>query len=294
MAAQTGRELAQLTALLHGSTIVSPVAMLVSPDSRWAQQIQPGVKDFDYDRQLHDFYDAFRRDGVNVDVAFPPSDLSAYRIVVAPALYVTDQALSDKLHAFVKNGGTLILTFRSGVKDEHNVVTDHTLPGPFADIAGVAIHEFDPQINEEQEILGLGESRFPARTWSDILEPTTARMVATYGKGYYAGKPAVTENSVEKGLVYYVGTESKSPLFYDRLIAVAARKSRVALNAGIPAGVEVAVRQKGEKKIVFVLNYNCTEQTVPMDQAYQNALTGKPEPMDVQIPPFDLKVLTTP
>ena len=294
IAAQTGRELAQLTALLHGSKVASPVAILVSPDSRWAQQIQPGVKDFDYDRQLHDFYDAFRRDGVNVDVAFPPSDLASYRIVVAPALYVTDQALSDKLHAFVKNGGTLILSFRSGVKDEHNVVTDQTLPGPFADIAGVAIHEFDPQINEEQEILGLGESRFPARTWSDILEPSTARVVATYGKGYYAGKPAVTENSVEKGLVYYVGTESKSPLFYDRLIAVAARKSRVSLSARIPAGVEVAVREKGEKKIVFVLNYNSTEQTVPMDQAYQNALTGKPEAMDVQIPPYDLKVLTTP
>ena len=294
MAAQTGRELAQLTALLHGSKVVSPVAMLVSPDSRWAQQIQPGVKDFDYDRQIHDFYDAFRRAGVNVDVAFPPSNLTSYRIVVAPALYVTDQALSEKLHAFVKNGGTLILTFRSGVKDEYNVVTDQTLPGPFADIAGVAIHEFDPQINEEQEILGLGESRFPARTWSDILEPTTARVVATYGKGYYAGKPAVTENSIEKGLVYYVGTESKSPLFYDRLIAVAARKSRVALSARLPAGVEVSVREKGGKKIVFVLNYSGSEQTVPMDESYQNVLTGKPEAMDVQIPPYDLKVLTTP
>jgi beta-galactosidase len=168
--AQTGKELAQLTPLIHGSKVVSPVAMLVSPDSRWAQQIQPGVEDFQYDRQLHDFYDAFRRAGVSVDVAFPPSDLSAYRIVVAPALYVTDPALTGKLHAFVKNGGTLILTFRSGVKDEHNVVTDQTLPGPFADIAGVAIHEFDPQLNEEQEVVGPGESSFPTRTWSDILE----------------------------------------------------------------------------------------------------------------------------
>ena len=61
----------------------------------------------------------------------------------------------------MKNGGTLILTFRSGVKDEHNVVTDRTLPGPFADIAGVAIHEFDPQINEEQEIVGPGEYALP-------------------------------------------------------------------------------------------------------------------------------------
>jgi beta-galactosidase len=290
--AQTGKELQQLAPLLHGSTVISQVALLVSPDSRWAFQIQPGVEDFEYDRQLHDFYDAFRRAGVSMDVVFPPSDLSAYRIVVAPALYVSDQALANKLSAFVKNGGTLILTFRSGVKDEHNVVTDRTLPGPFADIAGVAIHEFDPQINEEQEIVGPGDSRFPARTWSDILDASTAKTVATYGKGYYAGKPAVTENQAGKGWVYYVGTESKSPFFYDRLVSLAATKSLLALNQKIPTGVEVAIRQKSGKKIVFVLNYTGTEQTVPLDQAYRNALTGKTESMDVQIPAYQVKILT--
>ena len=250
------------------------------------------MEDFQYDRQLHDFYDAFRRAGVNVDVAFPPSDLSAYRIVVAPALYVTDQALVDKLTAFVKNGGTLILTFRSGVKDEHNVVTDRTLPGPFADIAGVAIHEFDPQINEEQEIVGPGRialphpllvrhsrslhGQSPGDLWQGLLRRQTGRH------GEQAGK----------GRVYYVGTESKSPLFYDRLIALAAKKSLVALNARIPPGVEVAVRQKAGRKIIFVMNYTGTAQTVPLDQAYQNALTGKTEPMDVQIPAYEVKVLT--
>ncbi|MBZ5671197.1 MAG: beta-galactosidase [Acidobacteriia bacterium] len=126
--ARTGKELGQLTELLHGSKVVSPVAVLVSPDSRWAFEIQPLVEDFHYDRQLHDFYDAFRRAGISVDVAFPQSDISAYRVVAAPALFVTDQTLADKLGAFVTNGGTLILTFRSGVKDEHNVVTNRTLP----------------------------------------------------------------------------------------------------------------------------------------------------------------------
>jgi beta-galactosidase len=291
--AKVGKELEQITDLVHGSKVVSPVAVLVSPDSRWAFQIQPAVNDFQYERQLHDYYDAFRRAGVSADVAFPPSDLSPYRVVVAPALFVSDQALANKLAGFVKNGGTLILTFRSGVKDEHNVVTDQTLPGAFAELAGVAIHDFDPQINEEQEVVGLGEVRFPTRTWSDILDPTTAKVLATYGKGYYAGKPAVTENNAGKGVAYYVGTESTSPIFYDRLVALVARKSLLALNEKIPAGVEVAVRQKAGKKIVFVLNYTSAEQTVPLDQVYQNALTGKTEPMDVQVPAYDVKVLTT-
>ena len=290
--AQTGKELQQLTPLLHGSKVVSPVALLNSPDSRWALENQPGVEGFQYDQQLQDFYDAFRRAGVNVDVAFPPSDLSAYHIVVAPALYVADQALVDKLTAYVRNGGTLILTFRSGVKDEHNVVTDRTLPGPFAELAGVAIHEFDPQINEEQEIVGPGDTHFPTRYWSDILSPSSAKVLATYGKGYYAGRPAMTVNHAGKGQVYYVGTESKSPVFYDRLISLATQKSLVAINARIPPGVEVAVREKEGRKIIFVLNYTGTPQTVPLEQAYLNVLTGQTEPMDVQIPAYEVKVLT--
>lgn len=291
--ARTGKELGKLTELLHGSKVVSPVAMLISPDSRWAFEIQPLVEGFSYDRQFHDFYDAFRRAGVSVDVAFPQSDVSTYRVVVAPSLFVADQRLDDKLTAFVTNGGTLILTFRSGVKDEHNVVTNRTLPGAFAELTGVAIHDFDPQLNEEQEVMGPGEQHFPARVWSDILEPTSAKVVAYYGKGYYAGKAAVTENSVGRGLVYYVGTESASPFFYDRLIASAAQKNTLALNSKIPQGVEVAARQKPGTKILFLLNYTSSPQTVPLDQACHNALTGKTEPMDVQVLPYDVKVLTT-
>ena len=290
---QTGKELGQLTELLHGSKVVSPVALLVSPDSRWAFEIQPLAEGFDYDRELHNFYDAFRRAGVGVDVAFPGSDLSSYRMVVAPCLFVTDQALTSKLTAYVKNGGTLILTFRSGVKDQHDVVTDRTLPGAFADLAGVAIHEFDPQINEEQEVMGPGETLFPTRVWSDILEPTTAKVIVNYGKGYYAGKAAVTENAREKGWVYYVGTESSSPFFYDRLVARAAEKSSVPLNAKLPFGVEVATREKGRMKILFVLNYTSQPQTVPLDQAYHNVMTGATEPMDMQIPAYEVKVLTS-
>ncbi len=130
------------------------------------------------------------------------------------------------------------------------------------------------------------------RCWSDILDPSTAKVLATYGKSYYAGKPAVTMNNFGKGHVYYVGTESKSPLFYDRLIALAARTSAVALNDKIPAGVEVSVRQKGGKPIVFIMNYTGTAQTVPLDRSYKNALTGTTEPMDVEIPAYDVKVLT--
>ncbi len=291
---QTGRELAQIGELLRGSKVVSPAALLVSPASRWAFHIQPLVKEFNYNRQLHLYYDAFRRNGISVDVVFPQSDFSSYKMIVAPSLFVADRALVEKLKDFVRNGGTLILSYRSGVKDEHNVFTDQTLPGPFLEMVGAAIHDYDPHTNQEQEIVDPDGNRYPAQVWFDILEPSTAETLSTYGKGYYAGKAAITENRFGKGRVFYVGTETSSTNFYTTGVASVAKHDGILAGPSLPEGVEMAVREKPGKKIIFLLNYTDKAQRVTLDQPATNALIGAPEPIDVEIPAFDVKVLTVP
>ena len=62
--------------------------------------------------------------------------------------------------------------------------------------------------------------------------------------------------------------------------------------AGLPQAVEFAVHEKPGKKIIFLLNYTENPQKVTLDRPYQNALTGESEPAEVQIPAFDVKVLT--
>lgn len=298
-----GKEMAELANLIQGSSVVSHVALLVSPDSRWAFHIQPLVNSsdpasekaisFDYNAQLHLYYDALRRLGVSVDVAFPQSDFSHYKAIVAPSLFVTDPALNGKLTEFVNGGGTLILTFRSGVKDEHNVFTDQTLPGPFARLAGVAIHDYDPQTNQHQEIVWRGE-KYPADVWFDILDPTSAGTLAAYSRRYYAGKAAITENKFGRGTVYYVGTESPSNAFYESLMKLVCEGAGIPLGPSLPEGVEMAVREKPGTKIIFLLNYTNKPQTVPLGQAYRDALTGGTEAETLEVPAYDVKVLTGP
>ena len=293
--AQMGKELKQLSTVLHGSTPVSPAALLVSPDTRWAFHIQTLVKDFDYNRQLGYYYAALRKQGIGVDVVFPQSDFSAYKMIVAPSLFVVTKPLVEKLTDFVKNGGTLVLTFRSGVKDEHNVVTDQTLPGPLAELAGVAIHDYDPGVGPEQEskqeVVAHDGSHYPASVWFDILTPTSAQTLATYGKGYYAGTAVVTLNRFQNGSVFYVGTESSAPEFYERLVAYARQGAGVEPGPRAPAGVEIATRQGPGGKIIFLMNYTENEQSVDLGQAYRNVMTGAAEPSEVKLPAFDVKVL---
>ncbi|HEV3279074.1 MAG TPA: beta-galactosidase [Terriglobia bacterium] len=292
---QMGGEVTRLEGVLEGTRPVAQVALLVSPDTRWAFHIQPLVKGFDYNRQLHRYYDSLRRSRVNTDVVFPQGDLSPYKVVVAPSLFVVTPELARKLADFVQGGGSLVLTYRSGVKDEHNVFTDATLPGPLATLAGVAIHDYDPQVDPtgglQQEIVLGGGQHYPARVWFDVLTPSTAETLATYGKGYYATSAAVTRNDSGKGRVYYVGTEPDSPEFYDRFLAGILQGAGISPGRSLPDGVEMAVREGSGRKIVFLLNYTDTRQSVDVGGASQDALTGSSVPASVEVPEFGVRVL---
>ena len=187
-----------------------------------------------------------------------------------------------------------MLSYRSGVKDEHNVVTDQTLPGPLAEMAGIAIHDFDPQTNQEQDLEDLEGERHPARVWFDILDLTTAESVATYTKGYYAGKSGASVNQYGQGHVVYLGTELSKSESYSKLVGALAEAAGLTLGPSLPEGVELAAREKDGKKILFLLNYTEKPQTVTLGQALQNVLTGQSEPAEVSIPAFDVKVLVNP
>jgi len=289
---QTGTEVKRLKDVLEGTHPVSQAALLVSPDTRWAFNVQTLVKGFDYNGQLHRYYDSLRRQGVNVDVVFPQGDLSAYKVVVAPSLFVLTPDLVRKLTNFVAGGGTLVLTYRSGVKDEHNVFTDQTLPGPLAQLAGIAIHDYDPLVDatSQQEIVMNGQ-HYPAKVWSDILTPGTAETLGTYGKLYYAGSAALTRNASGKGSVYYVGTEPDSPEFYDRLLDRILHSVGIALGPQPPDGVEVETREGSGRKVLFLLNYTAAKQSVDVGQAYRDALSGAPASGAVELPEFGVRVL---
>jgi len=288
-----GGELKRLKDVLEGTRPVSRVAMLVSPDTRWAFNIQTLVKDFSYNGELHRYYDSLRREGVGVDVVFPDADLSPYKIVIAPSLFVVTPEVIRKLTGFVDGGGALLLTYRSGVKDEHNVITDQTLPGPLAKLAGIAIHDFDPQTDpatQQQEIMMNGR-HYPAKVWADVLTPNSAETLASYAKGYYSGSAAVTRNGYGKGSVCYVGTEPDSPEFYDRLLAGVLQGAGLALGPPPPDGVEVATREGSGRRVLFLLNYTAAKQSVDVGQGYRDALSGSPASGSVELPEFGVKVL---
>jgi beta-galactosidase len=297
--ASMGKEVAALGELLQGSTTNSQVAFYVDYESEWAKTA-PDVRQFD-DRRA-EYYRAFKRQGENVDVTGHGRDLARYKIVFAPMLYMLNQEMVDLLTDFVKAGGTLVLSFRSGVKEWDNSVVMQPLPGRLHELAGIEIAEYEPLLKTDPELAdgaipvhGVAEPfaglNSTGTIWADILEPKTAQALVKYGKKFYAGKAAVTLNRVGKGEVIYLGTHL-SRAFAESMAAWLIKERGISRNLPVPEQVDIAVREKAGKRIVFVMNFKETAQTVNLPHPFQNVLAGREVSGAVTIPPLDLLILS--
>lgn len=246
---------------LEGSIIKNQCAILYASDQEYALKNQPQSEGFHYYNQLKLFHNAFTALGVGTDIINQYENLAPYRIVVAPTLFVTDERVVKQLYDFVKNGGALILTNRSGVKDIHNNCVMEVLPTVYRELVGAYIEEFDPIGNHHNRIRMQNGEEYGVTQWSDILEVETAEVIATYSDQYYKGKAAVTKNSYGAGTAYYVGTIGTKD-FYTELIKKTLREAQIEYHSELPDGVELTVREKENLRIYFLFNNTEKHQTV--------------------------------
>ncbi len=117
-------------------------ALLVkSYDNVWGHDIKRHAQNYNYENHLYSFYKA--NCDLNINTAVSNGKYEDYKIVYMPAYNIVTDAETEKIKEYVKNGGTLVLTFRSGTRDEYNRVRPMALPGVFKKIAGIEAVEFD-------------------------------------------------------------------------------------------------------------------------------------------------------
>jgi len=291
-----GGEISKAGEQLHGSTVKPSVAMILSYDSRFAFQIQPHNPQFSYSGHFHHVYRSLYRRQVSVDIVAPTDDLSAYKLVIAPALHVVSGAAAENLRRFVQAGGVLVVTPRTGVKDEANGVVNQPLPGLLAELCGVAVEEYDslpPGVRNQLEFT-LPELGSPhpvyASVWCDVLRLGGATVIARYTQDYTAGKPAITVNQFGQGQAVYVGTVGDADLYEtlaDWLLGLAGVEPVLAA----PEGVEVTERWQGASRLLFVLNHTGQAQEVDLNGHTVDILSGSAFEGKVTIAPREVLVL---
>ncbi|MGQ9684645.1 MAG: beta-galactosidase, partial [Anaerolineae bacterium] len=291
-----GQELIKVGPALEGTTVPAQAALVLDYDSLWALEGQPHNEELrDPWRYAVEAYNDLLRRRIPVDFAPATADLSAYRLVIAPALYVLTPQAAQNLTRYVQQGGTLLLTVRTGEKDPHNRVVDVPFPGLLAELVGATVRKFDSrpagEVTTVQCEPAWGAAEVGASTWLEWLEPEAAEVVARYREGLYAGEAAATWRSVGEGGVLYLGAmgEGITAQILGRLLARTGVEPPVQVEA--PEAVEVCVRAGAGRQIVFLLNHSGEPQTARLGFAAQDLLAGAPAPAEQRLEPYGVRVL---
>ncbi|MGM8317348.1 beta-galactosidase trimerization domain-containing protein, partial [Clostridium perfringens] len=91
------------------------------------------------------------------DVINMDCDFSKYKVVVAPMLYMVRPGVGERLEEFVKNGGTLVTTYWSGIVDENDLCFLGGFPGPLKKVTGIWAEELDALYDEDVNYVSVEE-----------------------------------------------------------------------------------------------------------------------------------------
>ncbi len=266
------------------STVDAPVAVVFDYASGWAQEVpaQPSADMVSF-AEVHRWYAALWRAGVTVDFAPPSADLSRYRAVFVPSLYLLSDGDAANLKSYVDGGGTVLVGPYSGIVDEHDQVRLGGYPGALTDLLGVRMEEFFPLLADESVKLSGGSV---GRVWRELGRSTGATVLESYVDGPVAGSPAVTRN----GRAWYVGTRLVDPDL-DRLVGQVCAAAGVApVVAGAPPDLE-AVRRLGADGTRYLFLINHAESPATLPAGGTDLLTGTSCPGEVTVPAGGVVVL---
>jgi beta-galactosidase len=254
-----------------GSTVRAEVAVVVDWDARWAAELDSHpTSDLEYlDRHLG-LYRPLWDAGVTVDMVGPEADLSRYRLVLVPTLYLTTDAGAANIRSYVESGGTVLVTYWSGIVDEDDHVRLGGYPGAFRELLGVRTEEFYPLRQGEQvRLVGGVLDGSTADVWTELLDLRGAEQVSSYADGPLPGVPALTLNRVGEGQAWYLATRV-DPAGTEALIRHVCELAGVAVHQ--QPGVEVVRRHGADRSYLFVLNH--TDHTVEVPATGTDLVSG--------------------
>lgn len=270
---RTAHELQKIGPQLVGLKIHNDVAILWSRDSANAIGFMPyggGVPARSWtgepdgyaslvQQMHHSLYDL----NVGADFVFPETqDYSAYKLLIVPALYISDDALLQRISDYVKNGGHVVMTFKSGFANENSAVRWVRAPGPLREAAGFSYQEFsslEHPLTLKGDPFHAGDGN-KVQYWAEFLMPEHAKALAYYDHPFFGKWPAITENQFGTGTLLYEGTYLSNALQTAVLKRAVAEAGLANPDEEQPAAIHVqhGINRLG-KRLHYYFNYSGAE-----------------------------------
>lgn len=295
-----GNTLKQLDEIL-GTSVDPDVAIIFDWENWWAIDDAQGPRNcgIKYKETVEQQYKAFWKKGVPVDIMNMDCDFSKYKLIVAPMLYMIRPNVAKRLESFVKNGGTLVATYWSGIVDENDLCFLGGFPGPLRKILGIWSEEIDALTDDQHNSIIFNSSnelnihgQFTSIELCDLIHTETAKTIAVYGEDFYKGRPAVTINNFGVGKAYYIASRTKEDFndaFYNSIINNLNIKR--AVNTDLPYGVTAQLRTDGKNSYIFLMNFSNDTKKVKVDSEYFNLLSKEKVANSITLSHFGFAIL---
>ena len=261
--------------------IKSKVAMVYDYDSLASFRIQKQSILLDCHQEMKKFYKPFYDSNIMVDIISEDKDFSEYKILILPVMIIWKRELTEKVKEFAKNGGIVVMTYRTAVKDiDNNLTLGEMLPVGYNDFVGAYVEETE-SLQEYNSLDLEGEGIFngikgKGGIFRDMLVSKGAEVLFRYNDKFYDTFSAVTKNSYGKGKVYYIGCSPEEATL--KLIVEDILNSAELSKILSPDNVEIVVRENGDKQIKIYINHNDYEVKVE----------------NICLKPFEYKIINLP
>jgi beta-galactosidase len=280
-----------------GSTVTCDAAVLVDAASHWALGARglpsPHIRQLDVARAAHA---ALGRAGIGCDIAPPGADLSGYRLVVVPAVYLLSDEAAASLRSYAAGGGHLVVTFCSGIADEWHRIRTGGYPGALRDVLGIRVEEFHPLHPGASAALTLADAvpggpadPLAGHLWTERLRTEGADVHAFYSAGPLEGLPAITRHAFGAGTVWYLSTQLAADDLAALLRGVATEAGTLPASVA-PPGVSLTRRRDGDgRSWLFAVNHGGAAATLPA--AGLDLIAGREIAGAIDLPPGGVGVV---
>jgi beta-galactosidase len=286
-----GAELSRLVPVA-GSRVPAQAALVLDWPSWWASELDSHPSaDFRLQDALLAHYGPLWRAGVATDLVRPDADLGAYRLVVVPNLYLVGDAAVERLNSFVAGGGTLVMSFFSGIVDEHDHVRLGGYPAPFRELLGLTVEEFWPLLAAETlQVRSAAFGSFTGMLWAEAVRADGAEVLAEVDGGDLDGTPLVLRHSYGRGVGWYVATRPE-PAAMASILGRAYAEAGVHPTAAVTPGVEVVRRVGDGASYLFLLNHGDRPVETTIPHSGVDLLTGRRHQGTVALDQFGVAVI---
>jgi beta-galactosidase len=291
---QEGLELQKIGPQIVGSKVVSDIAVIKDFETEWVFDYQFLTKELNIGAVYNALFQAASEQRHNIDFVGPNADLSGYKLVFAPQMVLMDAELAGRLQQFVAQGGTLVMSAHSAIKNRDNAFTDATIPIGLTNVFGVELDSFQtyqPPSRTSNAIRFDDGSAPPVCVFAELLHPTTAQVIGRWDGDYLKDSPAATEQSFGKGKAVYYGSLFNVDAARYLIRHYAGVIGLKPLLADVPDQVEVTCRTKSGTDFYFLLNHGDSPVDVIVGDGFIDVLTDKAATASLTLASFDYRVL---